>query len=155
MKKSLAIIFAGFVLAGCSGPKFTVMPIATDMQQDEVTIVEHQRTRAVFLDNMLHWCRDSGKQCKVVRDAPLQEDTSLTLNYISRWSWDLRTYIADAKITAFKKSEKVGEVTFLAPYSANLDKFGNDNKRIQAMMALLFGELTEKEAQRKIADGEI
>ncbi|MEI8609201.1 Sbal_3080 family lipoprotein [Enterovibrio sp. Hal110] len=155
MKKWLVILFACFVLAGCSAPKFTVTPIATDIPQDKVTIVEHKRTRAVFLDNMLDWCRDSGKDCKVVRQAIGQDDVPLTLNYISRWSWDLRTYIADAKITAFKQNEKVGEVTFVAPYSANLDKFGNDNKRIQAMMALLFGELTEKEAQRKIADGEM
>ncbi|WP_407334161.1 Sbal_3080 family lipoprotein [Enterovibrio sp. 27052020O] len=150
MKKVIAAGFVVALLAGCAGPKYTVEAISADNQTENVTIVKHNATRSVFLDNMLTWCMDEGKQCNVVNEGTPHDVAALTLTYISRWSWDFRTFVADAKIKAYKNSEKVGEVTFKAPNNGNLSKYGDDDKRIQMMMSLLFGEASLSEAQQKI-----
>lgn len=79
----------------------------------------------------------------------------MTLTYVSRWSWDLVTFIADADVKALKNNYIIGEVEFKAPNSGNLDKFGDDDKRIKSMMEILFGQQTVEEAQAKISSGEI
>lgn len=79
----------------------------------------------------------------------------LTLTYVSRWSWDFTTFIADAKISAFKNNKKVGEVQFQAPNTLDTSKFGDDEKRIYMMLQLLFAEKTINEAQNSISRGDI
>jgi len=54
-----------------------------------------------------------------------------------------------------KNNYIIGEVEFKAPNSGNLDKFGDDDKRIKSMMEILFGQQTVEEAQAKISSGEI
>ncbi|CZF81251.1 hypothetical protein GCE9029_02496 [Grimontia celer] len=154
MKKITFGLFLVALLAGCSGPKYTATPISEANQSTEVTIVEHPATRSVFLDNMLTWCMDEGKKCKVANPNTTPDPEALTLTYISRWSWDIRTFVADAKIKAYKNDAQVGEVEFKAPNHATLSKYGDDNKRIQAMMDILFGRISVSEAQQKLSAGE-
>ncbi|WP_281544844.1 Sbal_3080 family lipoprotein [Grimontia sp. SpTr1] len=154
MKKITLGLLLVTILAGCSGPKYTATPISKANQSTEVTIVEHPATRSVFLDNMLTWCMDEGKKCKVAKPNTTPDPSELTLTYISRWSWDIRTFVADAKIKAYKNDAQVGEVEFKAPNHATFSKYGDDNKRIQAMMDILFGRITVSEAQQKLSAGE-
>ncbi|WP_325894946.1 Sbal_3080 family lipoprotein [Grimontia sp. NTOU-MAR1] len=154
MKKITFGLFLGTILVGCSGPKYTATPISESNQSAEVTIVEHPPTRSVFLDNMLRWCMDEGKKCKVMKPNTTPDPSELTLTYISRWSWDIRTFVADAKIKAYRNDTQVGEVEFKAPNHLKLSKYGDDNKRIRAMMDILFGRITVSEAQQKLSAGE-
>ncbi len=155
MKKYLLSIIATSVLAGCASPKFSVMPINSEDQRQEITIVKDDATREVFLDTLESWCLDKSYECNFVPDRSTHVAEELTLNYVSRWSWDLRTYIADAKIKAYKDKQLVGEVTFIAPYSLDTDKFGNDIKRIETMVDLLFGIIDESDANKKLSSGEL
>ena len=155
MYKKLIILSLPVLLAACASPKYTVEAIPEEHQSEEVTIVKDDATREVFLDSMQEWCLETAHKCTVVSDGTSPKGSELTLTYVSRWSWDFRTFIADAQVKAYKNSEKVGEVEFKAPNSANTNKWGNDNKRIIAMMDLLFGKQTVIEAQSKIKSGEM
>ncbi|MEZ8968846.1 hypothetical protein BCT04_14030 [Vibrio breoganii] len=155
MYKNLFILSLPILLAACAAPKYTAEPISQENQSKEITIVKDDATREIFLDSMQEWCLDSAYRCTVVSDGTPPKSSELTLTYISRWSWDFRTFIADAKVKAYKNSEKVGEVEFKAPNSANSDKWGDDNKRIIAMMDLLFGKQTVSEAQSEIKSGDM
>lgn len=98
---------------------------------------------------------DTAHKCKVVSDGTPPEENDLTLTYESRWSWDFKTFIADAKVKAYKDSKKIGEVEFIAPNNANPNKWGNDSKRIMTMLDLLFGLESVTSAQKKISSGDI
>ena len=98
---------------------------------------------------------DASFECKVVPDRSKHNPKELTLNYVSRWSWDFTTFIADAELKAYKNKQLVGEVTFKAPNSLNTDKFGDDKKRIKTMVELLFGSISEADANKKLADGDL
>ncbi|HHF3071001.1 TPA: Sbal_3080 family lipoprotein [Vibrio diabolicus] len=155
MYKKLIILSLPILLAACAAPKYTVEAISEENQSKEITIVKDDATRDVFLDSVQEWCLDTAHKCTVVSDGTLPKSSELTLTYVSRWSWDFRTFIADAQVKAYKNSKKVGEVEFKAPNSANSDKWGNDNKRIIAMIDLLFGKQSVNEAQFKIKSGEM
>jgi hypothetical protein len=98
---------------------------------------------------------DTAHKCKVVSDGTPPDENELTLSYMSRWSWDFKTFIADAKVKAYRDNTKVGEVEFLAPNNTNPSKWGNDSKRITTMLDLLFGLESVAGAQEKIASGEM
>ncbi|EEX92108.1 hypothetical protein VIOR3934_10085 [Vibrio orientalis CIP 102891 = ATCC 33934] len=155
MYKKLFILSLPVLLAACAAPKYTAEAISQENQSKEITIVKDDATREIFLDSMQEWCLDTAHKCTVVSDGTSPKSSELTLTYVSRWSWDFRTFIADAKVKAYRNSEKVGEVEFKAPNSANSDKWGDDSKRIIAMMDLLFGKQTVSEAQSKIKSGEM
>jgi len=155
MSKIIVSLLTVILLSACAAPKFSVQPIKQDSHLDTITIVEDNDTRNIFLDIMQSWCLDSGYQCKTLADGTVHNPDELTLNYVSRWSWDLRPYIADAKIKAYKNRKKVGEVTFKAPNSLNTSKFGEDEKRIETMMELIFGQISEEQANKKLAAGEL
>ncbi|MDA0128218.1 Sbal_3080 family lipoprotein [Vibrio sp. MarTm2] len=155
MFKKLTIVAIPFLLAACAAPKYTVDPIPQDKQSKEITIVRDDATRDIFLQSMQEWCLDNAHRCKVVNDGTPPEAPELTLTYISRWSWDFSTFIADANIKAYKNDQKVGNVEFKAANNSNPDKWGDDRKRIMAMMDLLFSLSTPEEAQAKIKSGEM
>ncbi len=155
MYKKIFILSLPVLLAACAAPKYTAEPISKENQSKEITIVKDDATREIFLDSLQEWCLDTAHKCTVVSDGTPPKNEELTLTYVSRWSWDFRTFIADARVRAYKDSEKVGEVEFKAPNSANADKWGDDKKRIIAMMDLLFGNQTVTEAQSKITSGEM
>ncbi|MDD9177049.1 Sbal_3080 family lipoprotein [Aliivibrio sp. S2TY2] len=155
MNNKLLILLFPVLLAGCSSPKFSAEPISSENQSNEITIVKDNETRDVFLQTMKEWCLDTGHQCEVAADDTTPKAEDLTLIYSSRWSWDFRTFIADAKIKAYKNNRKVGEVEFKAPNGLNTNKFGDDSKRIESMMSILFNQETIDAAQDKISDGSI
>ncbi len=155
MLKKIVILSLPIILSACASPKYTAEPISNQNQLQTVTIVKDDATREIFLDSMQEWCLDTAHKCTVVSDGTSPVGSELTLTYVSRWSWDFKTFIADAKIKAYRNSTKVGEVEFEAPNNTNPNKWGNDSKRIMAMMDLLFGLQSEGEAQEKIKSGEI
>ena len=155
MFKKLLILSLPFLLAACAAPKYSVEVIPEEHQSQDVTIVKDDATRTIFLDSMQEWCLDEAHKCTVVSDGTPPESSELTLTYVSRWSWDFRTFIADAQIKAYKDNKKVGEVEFKAPNSLSSKKWGDDSKRIITMMDLLFGKQTVSEAQSKISSGEM
>lgn len=155
MKKYLlTLVLMGF-LASCASPKFSAIPIVIDHNDKEVTVVKDDATREIFLDTIESWCLNENYLCTIVPDRSKHVPEDLTLNYISRWSWDLRTYIADAEIKAYKNKKLVGKVSFDAPNSLNGDKFGNDEKRIETMIQLLFGQIEESDANKKLSAGDL
>lgn len=156
MFKRLLCVAAVLVMAGCSSPKFAGKPIEeTNQPTKQLTIVEDNATRDIFLSSMLNWCDLNGYTCKVAVDGTLPKEDELTLDYVSRWSWDVKTFIADARITAYQEGKRVGYVTFKAPNHLSFDKYGNDEARIKAMMDVLFKVTTAQEATRKAANGAI
>ncbi|MBE3655010.1 MULTISPECIES: Sbal_3080 family lipoprotein [Vibrio] len=155
MYKKIIILGLPVLLAACAAPKYTAEAISGENQSKEITIVKDDATREIFLDSMQEWCLDTAHKCTVVSDGTPPKSSELTLTYVSRWSWDFRTFIADAQVKAYKNNEKVGEVEFKAPNSASTDKWGDDKKRIITMMDILFGKQTVSEAQSKIKSGEM
>jgi len=155
MNKTLLILSLPILLTACAAPKYSATPISPVHQSKNITIVKDDATRAVFLDTMKEWCVETDHTCTVVSDGTPPNPEEVTLTYVSRWSWDLVTFIADADVKALKNNYIIGEVEFKAPNSGNLDKFGDDDKRIKSMMEILFGQQTVEEAQAKISSGEI
>lgn len=155
MNRNYLILAFTILLTACSAPRYSVVPIEQSQQSDTVTIVKDDATRDIFLDSMQEWCLDTAHKCNVVLDGTPPEESELTLIYVSRWSWDFKTFIADAKIRAYKNSKKVGEVEFVAPNNTNPKKWGNDSKRIKVMLDLLFGLESEDGARQRIASGQM
>ncbi|MCG9543328.1 Sbal_3080 family lipoprotein [Vibrio sp. Isolate33] len=143
------------LLAGCSAPKYSGNALPEANKIEQVTIVEDEKTRAVFLDSMLDWCLNNQVKCKVVADGSEHNPEEITLDYVSRWSWDFRTFVADAKISAYQDQQRVGNVDFKAPNSGNFSKFGDDMERIKAMMDILFDKKTAAQATQMIAEDQL
>ena len=152
MKKIISIL-AVMLLAGCAGPKYSAKPISEDNRLQKITVVKDDATREIFLDTIESWCFDTNHDCNFVADRSKHVPEELTLNYESKWSWDFRTYIADAKVKAYKDEKLVGEVSFNAPNTLDTNKFGDDEKRIETIMQLLFGLMNESEANEKLKSG--
>ena len=108
--KNWLVVAVVVLLAGCSAPKYSGNALPEANNVENITIVEDVKTRSIFLDSMLDWCLNNQVKCKVVADGSEHNPEDITLDYVSRWSWDFRTFVADAKISAYQDQQRVGNV---------------------------------------------
>ncbi|MGL6314296.1 Sbal_3080 family lipoprotein [Vibrio sp. WXL103] len=155
MYKKVIAASVALLLTGCAAPKYQGSAIDHENPNNQVTIIKDEATRDIFLTTMLDWCDANQYTCKVSHEGTEQDEDELTLDYIAKWSWDIATFIGEARISAFHEGERVGNVTFSAPNNANLNKFGDDEARISAMMDVLFGLSSSEQATQLIEDGDL
>ncbi|MCL1123650.1 Sbal_3080 family lipoprotein [Shewanella surugensis] len=152
MEKSKRYIFAALgilLLSGCGSPRYTAKPIEALTNQVDIVIINDEATREGFLETMESWLTEHHYQYTVQSEGEKHDLNKLTLEYEGHWTWDLALYLKRAEIKAFQHGQRVGEVDFKVPYTANPNKFGNAEKRIRFMMDALFGQITAEEATQK------
>ncbi|WP_213864899.1 Sbal_3080 family lipoprotein [Vibrio crassostreae] len=148
MKKYLLLSLSVLILAGCGAPRYTGSAIPEPTTEVDVVIVKDAETREGFLNTMETWLQDNDYTYKVVPDKSKHDLDKLTLEYEGHWSWDLALFLKQAEINAYQNGQRVGEVEFKVPYTANPNKFGNAAKRIGFMMDTVFGKKTAEEATK-------
>lgn len=137
------------VLAGCAGPKY-IGSVIEDVGNTEIVIINDKETRSGFQKAMEDWLNSHNYEYVVAPDSSKHDLDKLSLEYVGLWSWDLAIFLADARITAYHKGQKVGEVKYKASNNFNFSKFGNGAERIKHMMDVLFGKITTDEANKTI-----
>ena len=135
------------ILAGCAGPKY-ISSVIEDVGSAEIVIINDKETRAGFQEAMENWLKSHNYKFVVAPDGSKHDLDKLSLEYVGLWSWDLAIFLADARITAFHKGQRVGQVEFKASNNFNFDKFGSGEKRIWNMMDILFGKETPVGAEQ-------
>ena len=148
MKKYLLLSLSVLILAGCGAPRYTGSAIPEPTTEVDVVIVKDAETREGFLNTMETWLQDNDYTYTVVPDKSQHDLDKLTLEYEGHWSWDLALFLKQAEINAYQNGQRVGEVEFKVPYTANPNKFGNASKRIGFMMDTVFGKKTAEEATK-------
>ena len=148
MKKYLLLSLSVLILAGCGAPRYTGSSIPEPTTEVDVVIVKDAETREGFLNTMETWLQDNDYTYTVVPDKSQHDLDKLTLEYEGHWSWDLALFLKQAEINAYQNGQRVGEVEFKVPYTANPNKFGNATKRIGFMMDTIFGKKTAEEATK-------
>jgi len=150
MKNFLLAAVGVVVLSGCGSPRYTAKPIETNVNNVEVVIVNDKDTRDGFQDTMESWLQINNYNYTILPDGSKHDLNKLTLEYEGHWGWDLALYLKNAEINAFQNGQRVGEVKFKVPYTANPNKFGDGAERIGYMMDTLFGQITADEATKKV-----
>ncbi|CAK1741038.1 MULTISPECIES: Sbal_3080 family lipoprotein [Vibrio] len=148
MKKYLLLSLSVLILAGCGAPRYTGSAIPEPTTEVDVVIVKDAETREGFLNTMETWLQDNDYTYTVVPDKSQHDLDKLTLEYEGHWGWDLALFLKQAEINAYQNGQRVGEVEFKVPYTANPNKFGNASKRIGFMMDTVFGKKTAEEATK-------
>jgi hypothetical protein len=148
VKKYLLLSLSVLILAGCGAPRYTGSAIPEPTTEVDVVIVKDAETREGFLNTMETWLQDNDYTYTVVPDKSKHDLDKLTLEYEGHWSWDLALFLKQAEINAYQNGQRVGEVEFKVPYTANPNKFGNAAKRIGFMMDTVFGKKTAEEATK-------
>lgn len=148
MKKYLLLSLSVLILAGCGAPRYTGSSIPEPTTEVDVVIVKDAETREGFLNTMETWLQDNDYTYTVVPDKSQHDLDKLTLEYEGHWGWDLALFLKQAEINAYQNGQRVGEVEFKVPYTANPNKFGNATKRIGFMMDTVFGKKTAEEATK-------
>ncbi|WP_192892029.1 Sbal_3080 family lipoprotein [Vibrio bathopelagicus] len=148
MKKYLLLSLSVLILAGCGAPRYTGSAIPEPTTEVDVVIVKDAETREGFLNTMETWLQDNDYTYTVVPDKSQHDLDKLTLEYEGHWGWDLALFLKQAEINAYQNGQRVGEVEFKVPYTANPNKFGNATKRIGFMMDTVFGKKTAEEATK-------
>lgn len=97
---------------------------------------------------MEEWLNSHNYKYIVVPDGFEHDLDKLSLEYVGLWSWDMAIFLADARITAYHKGQKVGEAKYIASNNFNFSKFGNGAERIKHMMDVLFGKITTDEVNK-------
>ncbi len=155
MYKRALLASVSLLLAACSAPRYDAQVIEARHLAQEITIVKDNDTRPLFLATLQEWCLATKRQCTIVNDGTDPNPDELTLTYASQWSHDFRDFISAATIQAKLGQKKVGSVEFIAPNNDDFTKFGYDEKRIEAMIRILFGEKTVEEAAAQMKAGDI
>lgn len=148
MKKYLLLSLSVLILAGCGAPRYTGNAIPEPKTEVDVVIVKDAETREGFLNTMEAWLQDNDYTYTVVPDKSKHDLDKLTLEYEGHWGWDLALFLKQAEINAYQNGQRVGEVEFKVPYTANPNKFGDASKRIGFMMDTVFGKKTAEEATK-------
>ncbi|MCP3127912.1 Sbal_3080 family lipoprotein [Shewanella sp. KJ2020] len=150
MKKFLVAVLGIAILSGCAAPRYTAKPIETDTSNVEIVIIKDKETRDGFQETMETWLKANNYTYTVQPDGSKHDLNKLTLEYEGNWAWDLALYLKSAEINAFQNGQRVGNIKFQVPYTANPSKFGNAADRISYMMSALFGQITADEATKKV-----
>jgi uncharacterized protein YcfL len=148
MKKYLLLSILSIILVGCASPRYIGNAIPQTDIKPEVVIVQDKETRAGFLKTIETWLQEHNYAYTVVPDNSNHDLSKLTLEYEGHWGWDLALYLKQAEINAFQGGQRVGEVNFRVPYTANPNKFGDASTRIGYMMDTLFGQITPEQATK-------
>ncbi len=138
-------------LAGCAGPKYTGSGIG-NLGGVEIVIINDKETRSGFQKAMEDWLNSHHYKYVVVPDGSKPDLDKLSLEYVGLWSFDWIwvpvIFLADARITAYHKGQRVGEVEYKASNNFNPSKLGGGEERIRNMMDVLFGKRTIDEANK-------
>ena len=134
-------------LAGCAGPKYTGSGIG-NLGGVEIVIINDKETRSGFQQAMEDWLTSHNYNYVVMPDGSKHDLDQLSLEYVGLWSWDMAIFLADARITAYHKGQRVGEVEYKASNNFNPSKLGGGEERIRNMMDVLFGKRTIDEANK-------
>ncbi|MGR5543781.1 Sbal_3080 family lipoprotein [Vibrio sp. PNB22_2_2] len=148
MKNFLLLSLFSFILVGCGSPRYTGNSVPGTNSKPEVVIIKDNETRIGFLDTMELWLQENNYTYVVVPDRSKHDLDKITLEYQGHWGWDLALYLKSAEINAYQAGQRVGEVHFEVPYTANPNKFGDASKRISFMMDILFGQMTPVQATK-------
>ena len=148
MKKILLLSTISLTLIGCGSPRYTGSSVPITNIKPEVVIVQDNDTRAGFLDTIKVWLQDNNYSYIISPDNLKHDLNKLTIEYEGHWGWDLALYLKDAEIKAYQGGQRVGDIKFKVPYTANPNKFGNASKRIGFMMDTLFGQMTPAQATK-------
>lgn len=148
MKKILLLSTISLTLIGYGSPRYTGSSVPITNIKPEVVIVQDNDTRAGFLDTIKVWLQDNNYSYIISPDNSKHDLNKLTIEYEGHWGWDLALYLKDAEIKAYQGGQRVGDIKFKVPYTANPNKFGNASKRIGFMMDTLFGQMTPDQATK-------
>ncbi len=146
MKKIIVLSLASLTLVGCGSPRYMGTPVPETNIKSEIVVVKDNETRSGFQNTIESWLQEHNYSYVVVPDNSKHDLNKLTLEYEGHWGWDLALYLKNAEITAYQGGQRVGEVKFKVPYTANPNKFGDASKRIGFMMDTLFGQMTPEQA---------
>lgn len=138
--------------AGCAAPKFSGKTISQEIlvAKPQVVVVTNAKTREGFKKAIETWLQANNYSYVVKPADTPHEDEKLTIEYVGHWSWDLALYLNNARIQAFHKGLRVGDVDYTAPNTLNTDKFSNAEERIKLLLDVLFGKTTAEEATKSI-----
>lgn len=151
-QKIIISIFILVLMSACAAPRYNGKAISFEKigSVPEVIIIDDNATKRGFLETIKDWLRKNNYKYTVKSDGSKHEFEKITIEYIGHWKWDLAIYLSSAKIEAFHKGQRVGEVNYNAPNSLNTNKFGKGSERIEYMLEVLFGKISAHEATQSI-----
>jgi hypothetical protein len=141
MKKILIILASITILSACGSPRYNSSPIECN-HINTVAIVKNEKTREGFLQTIETWLKSNNYDYIVTPSNSKHDPDMLTLEYVGYWAWDLALYLKEAEISAYQNGQRVGNVNYRVPYTANPKKFGKGSERINTMMDVLFGKIS-------------
>jgi len=135
MKKNLLLsLLAVTVMTGCGSHQSTVSPLRADLAVQHVCI---ERNPAVTIGDFLPAVEDGFARHGIsyrlyLGDMPEKCDS--TVKYTALRSWDLKTFLREARIDMFKDDKKVAGIEYYHPQNLNLSKFGSSKEKIAPLM---------------------
>lgn len=150
--KTLLTISAVLLITGCAAPRYEQQTFNNDivLSDKEFILVKDDKTRKGFLKAMEKWLKTNEYSYELGKQGDSFDKDKISLEYVGQWSWDMGLFMSLAEIKTFQDGRRVNEVTFRAFNNANLNKFGDAEKRIGYMMDVLFGKKTAEEATKAI-----
>ncbi|MCF6325611.1 MAG: Sbal_3080 family lipoprotein [Gammaproteobacteria bacterium] len=150
--KLTILVFMLVLMSACAAPRYAGKAISFEDigSVPEIVIIEDEATKKGFLDTIKEWLIKNNYKYIVKSNDSSHELDKVTIEYVGYWKWDLAIYLSAAKIEAFHNGQRVGEVNYNAPNSLNMNKFGNGAERIEYMLEILFGKISELEATQAI-----
>ena len=138
------------VLGGCASNRGITEIRQVDAGIKRVMIVRDAPTRETVLPVLEQWFSDNGFEYRVA-ESPSEADASeATFTYRAWWGWDLAMYMKEVHLTVSKAESMIGLVKFDALQYGGFGKFGNGEDRLGTIMDVLFGKITEEEANSRL-----
>ncbi|MBY4676125.1 Sbal_3080 family lipoprotein [Marinobacterium arenosum] len=150
--KVLIVCVLAMLTSACAAPRYSGSAISQDIHENgtEIVLIKDNETRDGFRQTVENWFKKNNYKYVVKAEGSKHEFDKLTIEYVGKWNWDLALYLSDAKMEAFHQGQRVGEVSYKAPNSLNTNKFSNAEERIEYMLEVLFGKLSDIEATKAI-----
>lgn len=110
----------------------------------EICVIEKPDVRDEFLQAYKKILSEKGFEVKVIPPASTVSACELTSDYIGKWSWDFKPYMATAKINLYEKGTLIASASYSSPrggFSMTTKIYESTETKVRGMAEKLFPKI--------------
>lgn len=142
--KSYLILPVALFFVGCT-VTYTADPAGElKSYSQEICVIEAPKVREEFLVAYKKVLEEKGFDVKVLTSSASVDTCNLTSDYIGKWSWDFKSYMATAEINVYEAGKLIANASYSSPrggWSMTTKIYESTEVKIRGMLEKLFPDL--------------
>jgi hypothetical protein len=142
--KYLLLMFSVLSTVGCTVTYMADPADELDSYSREICIIDNNQIKDELLTAYQKVLLEKGFSVKLIQSESLVDACSLTSNYTGKWSWDFKTYMAEAEINVYEEGTLIASAKYSSPpggWSMTTKIYESTEAKVRGMLDQLFPKI--------------